>query len=45
VIGSLGMPTLGVLAFLVVLVVAGSCWVLISEDRTERASRLEHQWI
>ena len=40
IVAGLGMPALGALVFLAVLVIVAICWIIGNEDRTERASRL-----
>lgn len=39
-VAGLGLPALGSLVFMAVLVLAVACWVLSSEDRTARLSRV-----
>jgi hypothetical protein len=39
-LAGLGMPALGALVFLAVLVLVVACWVIGSGDRTERVSRI-----
>jgi hypothetical protein len=43
-IAQLGLPALGGLLFLAVLVLAVACWVIGSRDRTERVSRMLLAW-
>lgn len=40
----LGLPALGVLVFLAVLMTGVACWVIGSADRTDRASRVLLAW-
>jgi hypothetical protein len=40
----LGLPALGGLVFLAVLVLGAACWVIGSQDRTERVSRVLLAW-
>ncbi len=39
-LAGLGLPALGALVFLAVLVLVAACWVIGSGDRTERVSRI-----
>lgn len=39
-VAGLGMPALGAVVFLAVLVIAVACWVINCPDRTDRVSRL-----
>ena len=43
-VGRLGLPTLGVLMFLAVLVAWAFCWVFRSDARPERVSRMLLAW-
>jgi hypothetical protein len=40
----LGLPALGVLVFLAVLVTGTACWVFHSDARTDRVSRVLLAW-
>ena len=40
VVAGLGMPAIGALVLLVVLILAFVCWVIGSEDRTNRVSQI-----
>ena len=44
VVAGLGLPALGSLLFLAVLVLGVICWVIGSRDRTERVSRVLLAW-
>ena len=39
-LAELGMPALGALVFLAIVVLAVICWVIASGDRTDRVSRI-----
>jgi hypothetical protein len=39
-LAGLGLPALGALVFLAVLMLVAACWVIGSGDRTERVSRI-----
>jgi len=39
-VARLGMPALGALVLLAVLVLAFVCWVIVSQDRTNRVSQI-----
>jgi hypothetical protein len=39
-VARLGMPALGALVLLAVLILAFVCWVIVSQDRTNRVSQL-----
>jgi hypothetical protein len=43
-IARLGLPALGALVFLAVLVLGTACWVIGSKDRTDRVSRVLLAW-
>ena len=43
-VAGLGLPALGALLFLAVLVIGAACWVLRSDARTERVSRVLLAW-
>jgi hypothetical protein len=43
-VAGLGLPALGGLVFLAVLVLGAACWVLGNEDRTARLSRVLLAW-
>jgi hypothetical protein len=43
-VAGLGMPELGVLVFVAVLAAGVSCWVMRSDARTDRASRVLLAW-
>jgi hypothetical protein len=44
VVAGLGVPALGALVLLAVLVLAVACWVLGSQQRTNRASEIIRAW-
>jgi hypothetical protein len=39
-VARLGMPALGALVLLAVLTLAVACWVIVSQDRTNRVSQI-----
>jgi hypothetical protein len=43
-VAGLGLPALGGLVFLAVLALGAACWVIGSEDRTNRVSRVLLAW-
>jgi len=43
-VAGLGLPALGGLVFLAVLVLGVACWVIGSEDRTDRVSQVLFAW-
>jgi hypothetical protein len=43
-VAGLGLPALGVLVFVAVLAAGVSCWVMHSDARTNRASRVLLAW-
>ena len=43
-VAGLGLPALGALVLLTVVVVGVACWVIHSEDRTDRVSRVLLAW-
>jgi hypothetical protein len=43
-VAGLGLPALGALVFLTVLVLGAACWVIGSGDRAERVSRMLLAW-
>jgi hypothetical protein len=43
-VAGLGLPALGGLVFVAVLILAAACWEIGSEDRTARLSRVLLAW-
>ena len=43
-VAGLGLPALGALVFLAVLVTGAACWIIGSKDRTDRVSRVLLAW-
>jgi hypothetical protein len=43
-VAGLGLPALGGLVFLAILVLGAACWVIGSKDRTDRVSQMLLAW-